>query len=100
MPVYTKPLQIETDNAFLANKLKQDTSKSCIAGTAQDINNMCASFQELVFSKVNRTLNGVADALARLGQNVSSECLWLGRAPPCVAEALKDDCKQTSSVYI
>jgi hypothetical protein len=95
LPIYAGPLQIESDNAFLVNEVKSTVcSKSLIAGSVGDIKHISASFQECLISKINRTANGVADGLAREGHNVLSECVVLGRVPPCVVETLKHDCKQ------
>ncbi|CAM0873674.1 unnamed protein product [Alopecurus aequalis] len=94
LPMYAGRIRIENDNASLINELNLNVrSKSAIADIAQDIKNLLSSFEEAICGKVNRSANKVADVLARLGRSVSSECLLLGSAPPCVAEALMHDCK-------
>jgi hypothetical protein len=95
------PLQIESDNTFLVNELKKKgSSKSLIAGIVQDIKNTMSSMSDIYISKVNRSGNKVADALARLGISESSGRVMLGSVPPCVAETLKQDCNQTYTVIM
>jgi hypothetical protein len=95
LPVYVGPLQIESDNAFLVKELNINTTSKCsIAGIVQDIKISSTSFQELLYSKINRLPNKAADDLAKPGHTVLSECVLLGRAPPCVVESLKRDCIQ------
>ena len=95
---FAGPIHVENDNAFLVNELNQsESSKSAISGIAEDTKSLLNSFQQPVCVKVNRSANRVADALASLGKSVEGECVLLGRAPPCVAEALMHDCKTQNS---
>jgi hypothetical protein len=46
LPLYAGPIQVESDNSFLVNEVKRnESSKSLIAGTVQDIKIIMTSFQ-------------------------------------------------------
>ena len=99
IPVYAGPLQIESDNLMLVNELKASwRSKSQVADIVQDIGNSTQLLSEVVFRKINRTANEVANALAKLGQVGLTEGMVLGQVPPCVVDRLNHDCKHDTSI--
>ena len=97
LPIYARPVHVENDCASLIYQLNgTNVNKSAISGTMADIKNLLSSLPEVIVSKVNRTGNQVAHALARLGINESCEHVLIGTNPPCVEDLINAECKHST----
>jgi hypothetical protein len=76
---------VESDCAALVAQVNlMERSKSAIASTTEEIRNILRLFSDFAFSKVHRSCNEVANALARIGRSVLSGHVLLGSIPSCV----------------
>jgi hypothetical protein len=99
LPIYSGPIHLESGNSFLVSELlRNESSKSVIADTVQDIKISMESFHECLVSKIQRTANEAADGLAKLGLRTSRVQVLHGCVPPCVVDRLNSNCNVNSVV--
>ena len=89
------PVQIEPDCARLVAELTaKDSTKSEILFIVPDANHLLNSLQDWRISKVNRTGNQAAHALASFSRKSGSDGVLLGMVPTCVEDIVLFDCNE------
>ncbi|KAL5753071.1 hypothetical protein ACOSQ2_023578 [Xanthoceras sorbifolium] len=79
------PILVESDAIGVVNVLKDGSSLASDLGIIiSDIRSVCRSLNVLYFSFVPRTVNKVADALAKAALSSVSDCVWTEVCPPLV----------------
>ena len=81
---YSAPLQLESDYAAIVSELNFEINgKSSISSVVRDIKEVRRSLPNVKFRKVNRSGNGVAHELGRMGRGIFSKQMSLGSIPDC-----------------
>ena len=87
---------VETDCARVANALQAKEDRSLLCFILSEARHHARLLVEWRIAKVMRECNSVAHEFAALARRNTHSAVWIGQAPACVLDLVKNECNPLS----